>query len=68
VLTGTPIENRIDEIYSIIQFLDPQLFGPLKKTDYLIVGENAGSKLAKAKQLGVPCNFQKNKFEELLKR
>ncbi len=29
VLTGTPLENRIDEIYSIAQFLDPQLFGPL---------------------------------------
>ena len=29
VLTGTPLENRIDEIYSITQFLDPQLFGPL---------------------------------------
>jgi superfamily II DNA/RNA helicase len=29
VLTGTPIENRIDEIYSIIQFLDPHIFGPL---------------------------------------
>ena len=29
VLTGTPIENRIDEIYSIVQFLDPSLFGPL---------------------------------------
>ncbi len=29
VLTGTPIENRIDEIYSIIQFLDPDLLGPL---------------------------------------
>jgi hypothetical protein len=29
VLTGTPVENRIDEIYSIVQFLDPQLFGPL---------------------------------------
>lgn len=29
VLTGTPLENRIDDIYSIIQFLDPQLFGPL---------------------------------------
>jgi len=29
VLTGTPIENRIDEIYSIVQFLDPALFGPL---------------------------------------
>lgn len=29
VLTGTPLENRIDEIYSIVQFLDPRLFGPL---------------------------------------
>jgi len=29
VLTGTPIENRIDEIYSIVQFLDPAVFGPL---------------------------------------
>ena len=29
VLTGTPIENRIDEIYSIVQFLDPAIFGPL---------------------------------------
>ena len=29
VLTGTPVENRIDEIYSITQFLDPHLFGPL---------------------------------------
>ena len=29
VLTGTPLENRIDEIYSIVQFLDPELLGPL---------------------------------------
>ena len=29
VLTGTPLENRIDEVYSIIQFLDPNLLGPL---------------------------------------
>ncbi|HEX3552387.1 MAG TPA: DEAD/DEAH box helicase [Thermoanaerobaculia bacterium] len=29
VLTGTPLENRIDEIYSILQFLDPALLGPL---------------------------------------
>jgi len=29
VLTGTPVENRIDEIYSITQFLDQTIFGPL---------------------------------------
>lgn len=29
VLTGTPIENRIDEIYSITEFLNPAIFGPL---------------------------------------
>lgn len=29
VLTGTPIENRIDEIFSIMAFLDPGLLGPL---------------------------------------
>jgi SNF2 family DNA or RNA helicase len=29
VLTGTPIENRIDELYSIIDLLDPSPLGPL---------------------------------------
>jgi hypothetical protein len=29
VLTGTPLENRIDETYSIVQYLDPEIFGPL---------------------------------------
>jgi hypothetical protein len=29
VLTGTPLENNIDEVYSIVQYLDPGLLGPL---------------------------------------
>jgi SNF2 family DNA or RNA helicase len=29
VLTGTPLENRLDELYSIFQFIDPTILGPL---------------------------------------
>lgn len=29
VLTGTPLENRIDELYSLVEFVDPMLFGSL---------------------------------------
>ncbi len=29
VLTGTPLENRIDELYSLVEFVDPTLFGSL---------------------------------------
>lgn len=29
VLTGTPLENRLDELYSVFQFIDPTILGPL---------------------------------------
>lgn len=38
-----------------------------KKTDYLIVGEKAGSKLTKARQLGIPTLSEQD-FEELISR
>lgn len=41
VLTGTPLENRIDEVYSIVQYLDPKLLGPLFRfnRDYYVLDE-----------------------------
>ena len=36
-----------------------------KKTDYVIAGENAGSKLTKAEDLGVPV-LDEEAFEKLL--
>ena len=29
VLTGTPLENKLEDVYSIVQFLDPLLLAPL---------------------------------------
>ncbi len=29
ILTGTPLENRIDELYSLVEFVDPTLLGSL---------------------------------------
>ena len=42
VLTGTPLENRIDELYSLVDFLDPEVFGSLFRfnRDFYILDEN----------------------------
>ncbi|MBT4288689.1 MAG: DEAD/DEAH box helicase, partial [Deltaproteobacteria bacterium] len=31
VLTGTPLENKLEDVYSIVQFLDPYILTPLWK-------------------------------------
>ena len=53
VLTGTMKRSR-EEIKELLETLGAKVTNSVsKKTDYLIVGENPGSKLEKAKKLGV---------------
>jgi DNA ligase (NAD+) len=55
VVTGTLSRYSRDEIVELIQKNGGKAAGSVsKKTDYLIAGEDAGSKLEKAKKLGVP--------------
>lgn len=58
VLTGTPLENKLEELYSIVQFIDPFRLGPLYKflANHQIVDEH--SKVVGYKDL--------NKIGELL--
>jgi DNA ligase (NAD+) len=63
VLTGTLTQAR-DEIAEMIVARGGKISGSVsKKTSYVLAGEEAGSKLEKAKQLGIPvldeANFRK---------
>ena len=42
VLTGTPLENKLEELYSIVQFVNPFALGPFWKymSEYRILDEN----------------------------
>lgn len=54
VVTGTLTHYKRDEIKSLIQSLGGRVSSSIsKKTDFLVAGEKAGSKLDKAKELGV---------------
>jgi len=67
VVTGTLSKYTRDEIQDLIaQHGGHAASSVSKKTDYLVAGESAGSKLAKAQELGVPV-LTESQFEELLK-
>jgi DNA ligase (NAD+) len=55
VLTGTLPSMTRDEASAMIKKLGGKVSGSVsKKTSYVVAGEEAGSKLTKAKELGVP--------------
>ncbi|HEX4610144.1 MAG TPA: BRCT domain-containing protein, partial [Urbifossiella sp.] len=54
VVTGTLLRYGREEIEDVIRKAGGKPSGSVsKKTDYLLAGEKAGSKLEKAKELGV---------------
>jgi DNA ligase (NAD+) len=68
VLTGTLLQMKRNEAKSRLQQLGAKVSGSIsKKTDYLVAGEKAGSKLEKAKKLGVKV-LEESEFIELLEK
>ncbi len=67
VVTGTLVKYKRDEIQDLIRINGAKAGSSVSKnTDYLVAGDNAGSKLAKAEQLGVKV-LSEDDFEALLK-
>jgi DNA ligase (NAD+) len=68
VVTGTLVKYARDEIEELIARHGGHAASSVSKnTDYLVAGEKAGSKLAKAQELGVPV-ITEEEFERLLQQ
>ena len=66
VVTGTLKNYSRDEIQALIVKNGGRAAGSVsKKTDYVVAGEEAGSKLEKAKQLGVPV-LTEDEFQQMI--
>ncbi|UHA76041.1 NAD-dependent DNA ligase LigA [Paenibacillus sp. 481] len=67
VLTGTLHQLTRDEAAAKLEACGAKITGSVsKKTDLVIAGEKAGSKLAKAEQLGIPVITDENELIRLL--
>lgn len=67
VLTGTLEKYTRDEAKKIIESYGGKVTGSVsKKTNYVLAGEEAGSKLTKAQELGIEI-ITENDFEKMIK-
>jgi DNA ligase (NAD+) len=67
VLTGTLERHTRDEAKKMIEDAGGRVSGSVsKKTDYVVAGSDAGSKLDKARELGVSV-IREDEFEGLLR-
>jgi DNA ligase (NAD+) len=68
VVTGTLARHSRDEIEGLIKSLGGKATGSVsRKTSYLVAGDSPGSKLDKARELGVPV-LSEDDFEMLIGR
>ena len=66
VVTGTLKKYQREEIEALIRKLGGKATGSVSKnTDFLIAGEKAGSKLDKARSLGVKV-LSEDEFDEMI--
>ncbi len=67
VVTGTLSQYTRNEIHAMIGQAGGRASSSVsKKTDYLVAGEKAGSKLTKAQKLGIPV-ISETEFEQLIR-
>ncbi len=74
VLTGTPLENKLEDVYSIVQFLDPDLLTPLWRfaADHFLLLKNKKNSIGGYRNLDLLKDKLKSvvirrKKEEVLK-
>ena len=66
VVTGKMVHQTRPEIEALIKSLGGKAAGSVsKKTDYVIAGDDAGSKLAKARELGIQV-LTEDEFQKLI--